>query len=248
MIKDENGSLVGYVFIDTTASDLGGYVHRAKAALADLDLPAGYRLQWTGQYELLERIQARMQILIPVTLLLVLALLYFQFGNLGLSLLVLLSVPFAVIGSFWLLWALDFNTSVAVWVGMIALIGIAAETASVMVVYLEQAYRRWRVEDRIHTSADLVACALEGAVLRVRPLLMTVGMNLVGLMPVMLSDGAGADVMKRIASPMIGGLITLTILTLVIVPVVYVTARASALRWRRGRTLEAPSPAPQGTK
>jgi len=240
MIKDENGSLVGYVFVDTSDPDLGGYVQRAKRAVADLPLPAGYRLQWTGQYEFLERIQARMQILIPVTLLLVIALLYFQFGKVGLSLLVMTSVPFAVVGSFWLLYALGFNTSVAVWVGMIALIGIAAETASVMVVYLEQAFQRRVAEGGIRSAQDLVDCALEGAVLRVRPLLMTVGMNLVGLAPVMLSDGAGADVTQRIASPMIGGLVTLLVMTLVIVPVLYVSARAIQLRMRGVRATVAP--------
>jgi Cu(I)/Ag(I) efflux system membrane protein CusA/SilA len=237
MIKDENGSLVGYVFVDTSDSDLGGYVRRAKAAVADIRLPPGYRLVWTGQYEFLERVEARMQILIPLTLLLVIALLYFQFGKIGLCLLVMTSVPFAVIGSFWLLYFLEFNTSIAVWVGMIALIGIAAETASVMVVYLQQAYERWMAEGRIRSTRDLIDCALDGAVLRVRPMLMTVGMNLVGLAPVMLSDGAGADVAQRIASPMIGGLITLLLMTLLIVPAAYVTTRSVVLgvRTRRSR-------------
>ena len=233
MLKDENASLVSYVFVDTSDSDLGGYVDRAKEAVADLRLPAGYRLQWTGQYEFLERIRARMAYLIPLTLLLVVGLLYFEFGSLSLTLLVMLSVPFAMVGSLWLLYALGFNTSVAVWVGMIALIGIAAETASVMVIYLEEAWQRWQREGRIQGPADLVACALDGAVLRVRPLLMTVGMNLVGLAPVMLSRGTGADVMRRIAAPMVGGLVSLTLLTLVIVPVAYVSLRAWGLR-RRG--------------
>jgi copper/silver efflux system protein len=233
MIKDEDGSLVGYVFVDTSDPDLGGYVERAKAAVADLKLPTGYRLQWTGQYEFLERIRTRMGYLIPLTILLVLGLLYFEFGRLSLSLLVMLSVPFAMVGSLWLLYLLDFNTSVAVWVGMIALIGIAAETASVMVIYLEEAWRRWNQEGRIHGLEDLVDCALEGAVLRVRPLLMTVGTNLFGLAPVMLSRGTGADVMRRITAPMVGGLISLTLLTLVIIPVAYVSLRAWGLRRRR---------------
>lgn len=233
MIKDENGSLVGYVFVDTSDSDLGGYVARAKRSLADLELPPGYRLVWTGQYEFLERIEARMRILIPVTLLLILGLLYFQFGKLGLSFLVMSAVPFAVVGSFWLLYLLGFNTSIAVWVGMIALIGIAAETASVMVVYLEQAYQKRLAGGAIRSTADLVDCALEGAVLRVRPMLMTVGMNLVGLAPVMLAEGAGADVTQRIASPMLGGLVTLLLMTLLIVPVMYVSARSLQLRLRR---------------
>ncbi|MCC7383969.1 MAG: efflux RND transporter permease subunit [Deltaproteobacteria bacterium] len=236
MIKDENGSLVTYVFIDTDDDDLGGYVARAKDAVRDLDLPTGYRLQWTGQYEFLERVRARLAYLIPLTLLIVIALLYFEFKKMSLVALVMLSVPFAAVGSVWLLYLLGFNTSIGVWVGMIALIGIAAETASVMVVYLEQAYEAWTREERIKTTADLVACALEGAVLRVRPLLMTVGMNLVGLAPVMISTGTGADVMKRIASPMIGGLLSLLTLTLIIIPVVYVAWRSFGLAQRRGET------------
>jgi Cu(I)/Ag(I) efflux system membrane protein CusA/SilA len=241
MIKDEDAALVSYVFIDTSDPDLGGYVERAKAALSDLKLPSGYQLQWTGQYEFLERIRERMVYLIPLTLLLVVGLLYFEFGKLSLTLLVMLSVPFAMVGSLWLLYVLNFNTSVAVWVGMIALIGIAAETASVMVIYLEEAYQRWLREGRLKSPADLVACALEGAVLRVRPLLMTVGMNLVGLAPVMLSSGTGADVMRRIAAPMVGGLVSLTILSLVIVPAAYVSLREWGLR--RGRGTAVP-PAP----
>jgi Cu(I)/Ag(I) efflux system membrane protein CusA/SilA len=144
MIKDEDGALVSYVFIDTSDPDLGGYVERAKAALADLRLPSGYRLQWTGQYEFLERIRERMAYLIPLTLLLVVGLLYFEFGSISLTLLVMLSVPFAMVGSLWLLYVLAFNTSVAVWVGMIALIGIAAETASVMVICASDALLRHR--------------------------------------------------------------------------------------------------------
>ncbi len=240
MIKDENGFLVGYVYVDTSDSDLGGYVRRAQQAVSDLELPPGYRLVWTGQYEAMERVRARMKLLVPVTLLLVLGLLYFQFRKIGLALLVLVSVPFSVVGSFWFLYLLSFNTSIAVWVGMIALVGVAAQTASVMVVYLEHAYQEWHAAGRIRTSADLVACALEGAVLRVRPVLMTVGMNLVGLAPVMLSTGSGADVTQRIASPMLGGLVTLAIMTLLIVPAAYVTARSIVLRVRR-RGGEVPS-------
>jgi Cu(I)/Ag(I) efflux system membrane protein CusA/SilA len=246
MIKDEDGALVSYVFVDTSDPDIGGYVKRAKAALAGLELPTGYRLLWTGQYEFVERIRERLVYLIPLTLLLVIALLYFEFGKVSLTLLVMLSVPFSMVGSLWLLYVLGFNTSIAVWVGMIALIGIAAETASVMVIYLEEAYKRWRAEGRLQTPADLAACALDGAVQRVRPLLMTVGMNLVGLMPIMLSVGAGADVMKRIASPMIGGLVSLTILTLGIVPVAYVSMRSITLRRevRRSEHSQAPAPPP----
>jgi Cu(I)/Ag(I) efflux system membrane protein CusA/SilA len=198
-----------------------------------MDLPTGYRLEWTGQYEFLARIRARLAYLIPLTLLLVVGLLYFEFRKISLVLLVLMSVPFALVGSFWLLYLLDFNTSIAVWVGMIALIGISAETASIMIVYLEQSYARWNAEGRLHSKTDLIASALDGAVLRVRPLLMTVGMNLVGLFPVMIATGPGADVMKRIAAPMIGGLATMLVLTLIIVPVAYVSYRAIGFDRRR---------------
>ena len=245
MIKDEGAQLVSYVFVDTDDTDLGGYVARAKKALVGMPLPAGYRLQWTGQYEFLERVRARLAWLIPATLLLVIGLVYFQFKKLSLTALVMSGVPFTLVGSFWLLWVLGFNTSIAVWVGMIALVGIGAETSSLMVVYLEEAYRRWLAEGRLHSVDDLPACALDGAVLRVRPILMTTGMNLVGLAPVMFSSGAGADVTQRIASPMIGGLASLLVLTLVIVPVGFVTLRRRTLASDL-RAAAAPAPAPNG--
>ncbi len=234
MIKDENASLATWVFVDTSDSDLGGYVERAKAALQGLSLPPGYRIQWTGQYEFLERIRARLAYLVPLTILLVLALLYMEFSKISLALIVMLSVPFALVGSFWLMYALHFNTSVAVWVGMIALIGVAAETASIMLIYLEQAYERWKKEGRLRSPEDLTACAMEGAVLRVRPILMTVGMNIVGLAPVMMAQGAGADVTKRISAPMFGGLISLTTLTLAIIPVAWVAFRAATTKFTAG--------------
>ena len=230
MIKDEAGMLTGWVYVDTDRSDLGGYVEDAKRAVAGrLELPPGYFLKWTGQYEFLERMQARMRIVIPLTVALILAILVVNFGGLAQALLVLFSVPCAAMGSIWLLWALDYNTSVAVWVGLIGLLGIAAETASIMVIYLDEGYRRWLAEGRLKTPADLIAMAMESGGRRVRPLLMTVVMNIVGLLPVMFGTGIGSDIAKRIAAPLWGGLVSLTLLTLAVIPALYVIWRERRL-------------------
>jgi Cu(I)/Ag(I) efflux system membrane protein CusA/SilA len=230
MIKNEAGLLTGWVYVDTERSDLGGYVEDAKRAVAErLELPPGYLLRWTGQYEFLERMQARMRVVVPITIALILGVLYFNFGGLSQALLVLFAVPCAAMGSIWLLWALGFNTSVAVWVGLIGLLGIAAETASIMVIYLDEGWRRWREEGRLRTVEDLIAMTLESASGRVRPLLMTVVMNIVGLVPVMVGTGIGADVAKRIAAPLWGGLVSLTLLTLAVIPALYVIWRERGL-------------------
>jgi Cu(I)/Ag(I) efflux system membrane protein CusA/SilA len=231
MIKDEGGQLAGWVYVDTDERDLGGYVERAKRAVADeLTLKPGYFLKWTGQYEFLERLQARMKIVVPLTVGIILVILYLNFGGFTQALLVLFSVPCAAMGSIWLLWALGFNTSVAVWVGMIGLLGIAAETASIMVIYLDEGYRAWRAAGRLHTSDDLIAMAMEAGTLRVRPLLMTVAMNIMGLIPVIFGTGIGSDVAKRIAAPLWGGLVSLTVLTLLVIPAIYVIWRERELR------------------
>jgi copper/silver efflux system protein len=231
MIKSEQGSLAGWVYVDLETDDIGGYVARAKAQVAaELELPAGYYLQWTGQYELLERVRARMAWLVPLTLGIVFVILVFNFRGAMQSLIVMTSVPFAAVGAIWLLWFTGFNTSVAVWVGMIALLGVAAETASIMVFYLDEAWERGRAEGTITTRGDLLEHALGAATQRVRPLLMTVFTNLFALLPVLLESGVGADVAKRIAAPMWGGLISLAILTLLVVPAVYVVWRGRALR------------------
>jgi Cu(I)/Ag(I) efflux system membrane protein CusA/SilA len=230
MIKTEEGLLTGWVYVDTEQSDLGGYVAEAKRAVAErLELPPGYFLRWTGQYEFLERMQARMRVVIPITVALILGVLYVNFGGLPQALLVLFAVPCAAMGSIWLLWALGFNTSIAVWVGLIGLLGIAAETASIMVIYLDEGWRRWRQEGRLRTREDLVAMTLESASQRVRPLLMTVAMNIAGLVPVMIGTGIGADVAKRIAAPLWGGLVSLTLLTLAVIPALYVIWRERGL-------------------
>ncbi len=231
MIKSEGGLLTGWVYVDISGRDIGGYVKSAKVKVAqELKLTPGTYLKWTGQYEFLERIQARMKIVVPLTLLLIFLILYLNFQGLTQALIVMLSVPFAAIGSIWLMYAMEFNTSMAVWVGMIALLGIATETASIMMVYLDQGYETWRKEGRLRTLSDLIDMTVESATLRVRPLVMTVGMNIVGLVPVLVGTGVGSDVAKRVAAPLWGGLISLTILTLAVIPAFYVIWRGWQLR------------------
>jgi copper/silver efflux system protein len=231
MIKSEGGLLTGWVYVDVTSRDIGGYVKRAKVEAArELKLKPGTYLKWTGQYEFLERIQARMKIVVPLTLVLIFVILYLTFDGLTQALIVMLSVPFAAIGSIWLMYVMEFNTSMAVWVGMIALLGIATETASIMMVYLDQGYETWRKEGRLRSLSDLVEMTVESATLRVRPLVMTVGMNIVGLVPVIVGTGVGSDVAKRVAAPLWGGLISLTILTLAVIPAFYVIWRGYQLR------------------
>ncbi len=224
MIRDESGMLAGYVYVDMDASrrDIGSWVAEAKRDVAkQVRLPAGYELRWTGQYELLEAMQKRMKVLVPVTLLIVVLLLYLNFGSLAQTFLVLASVPFALVGSVWLMALLHYNLSTATWVGLIALVGLATQTGVVMVVYCDGAYLRWKREGRIRTFDDVVEATLEGSVQRVRPKLMTVATTMIGLVPLLWSQGAGADVMKRLAAPMVGGLFTSVFLTLEIIPVLY---------------------------
>jgi Cu(I)/Ag(I) efflux system membrane protein CusA/SilA len=243
MIRDEAGMLVGYVYVDMDVArrDIGGYVDDAKKVVAsEVRLPPGYFLSWTGQYELLQQMQARMRILVPLTLVIVLLLLYMNFGNLTESLIVLASVPFALVGSVWLLSLLHYNLSTAVWVGIIALVGLAAQTGVVMVVYCDSAYHKRRREGRIRDLDDIVDATLEGSVQRVRPKLMTVATMMIGLVPLLWSQGAGADVMKRVAAPMVGGLFTSAFLTLEIIPVVYTYWRYAQLkREQRERSIAA---------
>jgi Cu(I)/Ag(I) efflux system membrane protein CusA/SilA len=231
MIKSELGQLTGWVYVDLEGRDVGGYVDDAKAAVArSVKLPPGYSLKWTGQYELLERVRARLAFILPLTIGLVFMILYLNFRGATQSLLVMLGVPFAAVGAIWLLYALEFNTSIAVWVGMIALLGVAAETTSVMVVYLDQVWKQGRANGTVASIESLIAACVEAGSKRVRPLLMTVLTNVFGLLPVLLDDGVGADVAKRIAAPMWGGLVSLTVLTLLVVPAVYVIWRSFELR------------------
>jgi Cu(I)/Ag(I) efflux system membrane protein CusA/SilA len=198
-----------------------------------LELPEGSYLKWTGQYEQLEEMAERMRLLVPATLLLIMVLLFLHFRNFVEVLIVLLSIPFALVGSVWLLWLLDYRLSTAVWVGIIALAGLAAQTGVVMIVYIDNAYERRRKAGKIRDLSDIIWAHMEGTVQRVRPKLMTVATMLAGLVPLLWATGSGADVMKRIAAPMVGGLLTSAFLTLEIIPVVYTYWRQEQLLWER---------------
>jgi Cu(I)/Ag(I) efflux system membrane protein CusA/SilA len=233
MIKDENGVLVGYVFadIDQTQRDLGGWVDDAKALVASqLKLPDGYRLQWTGQYEFLAEMEARLRYIIPLTLVLVVGLLYLSMRGWPQTFLVLSSLPFAVAGSIWLLAFMDYNLSTAVWVGLIAVAGVAAETGIVMVVYLDEAFARYIAEGRIQKPDDVDAAVVEGASARVRPLVMTVATTVLGLLPLLWEAGVGADVSARTAAPVVGGLWSCMLLTLLVLPAAYAMWRRHQMR------------------
>ena len=221
MIRDENGLLSGYVYVDMAGRDVGSYVNDAKKAVAEIKLPTGYSISWSGQYEYMQRVKNRLKIFVPLTILIIFVLYFFTFKSVTETIIVMMSVPFALIGGIWYLFLLNYNMSIAVWVGLIALAGVAAETGSIMIVYLDEAYARRKSEGRMNNLQDLYDAVMEGAVQRLRPKLMTVGANIFGLMPVMLSVGTGADVMKRIAAPLIGGLTSSTILTLVVLPAIY---------------------------
>ena len=236
MIKDENGVLVGYVFadIDQSERDLGGWVADAKHVVAaQLTLPAGYRLQWTGQYEFLAEMEARLRYVIPLTLTLVVILLYLSMRGWQQTLLVLCSLPFAIAGSVWLLSFMHYNLSTAVWVGLIAVAGVAAETGIVMVVYLDEAFARYMREGRIQTPDDVDAAVVEGASARVRPLLMTVATTVLGLLPLLWESGVGADVSARTAAPVVGGLWSCMLLTLLVLPAAYAMWRRHQVRAAR---------------
>jgi Cu(I)/Ag(I) efflux system membrane protein CusA/SilA len=222
VLRTEQAQLLGYVYIDVGDRDLGGYVADAKAAVAAaVKLPPGYTLEWSGQYEYMQRAAERLQIVIPITLGLVIVLLYMNTRRASKVGIVLLAVPFSLIGAFWLLWLLGYHLSVAVWVGIIALAGVDAETGVVMLLYLDQAYDRYRQQGRMRDAKDLHEAIEDGAVKRIRPKMMTVMAILMGLLPILWSHGAGADVMKRIATPMVGGVITSFVLELLIYPVIF---------------------------
>lgn len=230
-IRDEGGQLVGYVFIDVTGRDLVGYVEEAKKTIAQMvQIPKGYYLSWAGQFQYFERAKARLIIVVPLTLTIIFVLLFLNFNSVAKTLIVLLSIPFSLVGGVWLLYLLGYHLSVAVWVGIIALAGVAAETGVVMIVYLDEVYDRRIREGIMRGPGDLHEAIIEGAVQRVRPKMMTVTAIMAGLLPIMWSHGTGADVMKRIAAPMIGGMITSTILTLMVIPAIYALWRSRQLR------------------
>ncbi|MHB8079891.1 MAG: efflux RND transporter permease subunit [Candidatus Krumholzibacteriia bacterium] len=222
MVRDENGFLAGYVYVDIAGRDVGGYVAEARRAVAtQLTLPAGYVLQWSGQYENMIRVRERLRTVVPITLLLIFVLLLANTRSAFKALLVMLAVPFSAIGAIWLFHLLHYNVSIAAWVGMIALLGLDAETAVFMLLFLDLSHEDARRRDRLRSVAELDEAIVHGAVRRVRPKLMTVTAAFMGLLPIMWSTSAGADVMKRIAAPMIGGLVTSFLLELLIYPAIY---------------------------
>jgi copper/silver efflux system protein len=234
-IRTENALLSAYIFVDIRERDIGSYVADARKAVADnVKFPPGYYITWSGQFEYMERAIAKMKVVIPVTLLTIFLLLYLNFRRLTESLIVMLSVPFALIGGIWLMWLLGYNLSVAVAVGFIALAGVAAETGVVMLIYLDHAWRevqaRCRQEGRAPDTADLYAAVMEGAVERVRPKMMTVVAIMAGLLPIMWGTGTGSEVMSRIAAPMIGGMVSSTVLTLAVIPALYALVKQWQMR------------------
>jgi Cu(I)/Ag(I) efflux system membrane protein CusA/SilA len=247
MIRTENAQLVNYIYVDMHDRDIGGYVADAQRALAQkVSIPPGYRLEWSGQFEYLERAKAKLAIVVPITLVIILVLLYLNFGRITETLIVMLSVPFALVGGVWLMGFMHFNMSVAVAVGFIALAGVAAETGVVMLIYLDHALTERRArcaaESRVFTRDDLRAAIMAGAVERVRPKMMTVTAIIAGLLPILWSHGTGAELMQRIAVPMIGGMVSSTVLTLIVIPAVYGSIKGWGLERVRQEI-----PAPIGT-
>lgn len=222
MIRDENGLLTGYVYVDIEGRDIGGYVKEAKQVVLDqVNVPNGYTLSWSGQYENMQRVEERLKIVLPLTLFLVVLLIHFNTKSWPKTGIVLLAVPFSLVGAIWFLWLLDYNVSIAVWVGMIALMGLDAETGTFMLLFLDLSYNDAKKKGMLRNEADLREAILHGAVKRVRPKIMTVASAFLGLIPILWSDGTGSDLMKRIAAPMVGGLITSFVLELLIYPVLY---------------------------
>ncbi len=242
-IRTENAQLAEYVYVDFRGRDLAGYVEDAQRAVQDkVTLPAGTYLVWSGQFEYLERAEAKLKIVVPATLMLIFVLLYLNFGRIAETLIVMLSLPFALVGGLWMVWGMGFNLSVAVAVGFIALAGVAAETGVVMLIYLDQALAERRArcaaEGRPFTREDLQAAIMAGAVERVRPKMMTVTAIVAGLLPILWNDGTGSEVMQRIAVPMIGGMASSTLLTLLVIPAIYGLVKGLQLATRKGAFTE----------
>jgi Cu(I)/Ag(I) efflux system membrane protein CusA/SilA len=240
MLRDENGFLAGYVFVDMAGRDVGSYVEEAKRAVAkEVSLPAGFVLQWSGQYENMIRVRERLKTVVPVTLALIFTLLYMNTRSAFKASLVMLAVPFSAIGAIWLFYILGYNVSIAAWVGMIALLGLDAETGVFMLLFLDLSHEEARRKGLLRNEAELDESIVHGAVKRVRPKMMTVAAAFMGLLPIMWSTSAGADVMKRIAAPMIGGLVTSFLLELLVYPAVYKL-------WKRKELPPEPVPASAG--
>src|SRR5215469_14349255 len=234
-IRTENAQLVDFIYVDMQGRDLGGYVADAqRAVLEQVKFPPGCHVEWSGQFEYLERAKARLQTVVPFTLFIIFVLLYLNFRRLTETLIVMLSVPFALTGGLWLMYLMGFNISVAVAAGFIALAGVAAETGVVMLIYLDHAFsaavRQRREEGQPILGPDLHAAIIEGAVERVRPKMMTVSAIMAGLLPILWSTGTGSEVMRRIAVPMVGGMVSSTVLTLLVIPAIYAIVKGWRLR------------------
>ena len=238
LIKSENARNNAWIYVDLRGIDVGTYVKNAKQVIAEeVDIPDGYSITWSGQYEYMERANKRLQVVIPITLLIIFLLLFFNFKNVQESLIVMLSLPFALVGGIWLLYLLDYNLSVAVGVGFIALFGIAAEIGVIMLTYLDQAYRDRVSKGEMRSLSDLKDAIYNGTAMRIRPIIMTVTAIIVGLLPSMWGHGAGSPVMKRIAAPMIGGMVSVTILSLLVLPTIYFLWKSLEVR-RNLKTIE----------
>jgi len=238
MIRNENGLLVGYVYVDIAGRDVGGYVEEAKRVVGErVKLPLGTSLEWSGQYENMLRVRERLTVVVPLTLFLIFFLLYMNTGSLVKTLIVVLAVPFSAVGAFWLLDALDYNVSIATWVGLIALMGLDAETGVFMLLFLDLSYDEAKGKGRLRNLGELHEAIIHGAVKRIRPKMMTVTSAFIGLLPIMWSIGTGSDLMKRVAAPMVGGLVTSFLLELLVYPAIY-------LLWKQRELPTDPVPGP----
>jgi len=228
MLRNEDGQLVTFVFVDVNNLGIVDYVSAAKQVISEkANIPQGVRVAWAGQFKYFERAKSKLMVLVPLTLLIIFILLYINHGSMAEALIILLAIPFSVSGAVWVLYGLDYNMSIAVWVGVIALAGLAAEMGVLMMLYLDLSYQQYKTEGRLHTKADLAEAIIAGASQRIRPMLMTSLASFIGLLPILWSTGAGSDVMKRIAAPMVGGIISSLFIVLLVFPVIY-------SYWKRG--------------
>jgi Cu(I)/Ag(I) efflux system membrane protein CusA/SilA len=248
MIRNENGLPTGYVFVDVAGRDPESYIREANQILHDgLKLPAGYSISWSGQYESMQRATERLKLVVPLTILLISFLLYLNTGSVVKTSIVLLAVPFSAVGAVWFLYAAGYNMSVAVWVGLIALLGIDAETGVFMLLYLDLAYEEAKRNGRMQTLGDLHEAIVQGAAKRLRPKFMTFATTCIGLFPIMWATGSGSDVMKRIAAPMVGGIFTSFLLELLVYPAIYEVWRwNSAVKKLQGPATEYSEKSPTG--
>jgi len=231
MLRNEDGQLVTFVFVDVNNLGIVDYVAAAKEVINEkANIPQGVRVAWAGQFKYFERAKSKLMVLIPLTLLIIFILLYINHGSIAEAVIILLAIPFSLTGAVWFLYSLDYNLSIAVWVGMIALAGLAAEMGVLMMLYLDLSYQKYKNDNRLQTKADLAESIVAGASQRIRPMLMTSLASFIGLLPILWSTGAGSDVMKRIAAPMVGGIVSSLFIVLLLFPVVYFYWKGRGLR------------------